>query len=86
MLAGGAGAVLGPLAASFTMTLIGPAGFLWTLGGCHLALGLFASYRMIRRRPLAAAEPSHYTPATPRASRIALAVAQRLMARKQDRA
>lgn len=86
VLAGGAGAVLGPLAASFTMTLIGPAGFLWSLGGCHLALGLFASYRMIRRRPLAATEPSHYTPATPRASRIALALTQRLMVRKQDRA
>ena len=51
-LASGAGASLGPLAASMMMDVSGPPGFFFFIGGMHGAVGLFAVYRMSRRHAL----------------------------------
>jgi MFS family permease len=66
VLVGGIGAILGPFSASAAMTLLGPAGLFWCLTVVHVALGVFALYRMARRpaRPLDAQRT--YTPAAQR--------------------
>jgi len=45
----GIGAMMGPLAVSWTMSAAGPAGFFAFLAGVHGAVGLFALWRMTRR-------------------------------------
>ena len=42
MLLRGVGACLGPNGAALLMSSMGPQGFLWSLGGVHAALTLFA--------------------------------------------
>jgi hypothetical protein len=54
------------------------------LGTVHAVFGAFTIYRMILKRPITAVEPSHYAPAMPRGSRVALSLAQRLMHRKNE--
>ncbi|MFZ5791070.1 MAG: MFS transporter [Pseudomonadota bacterium] len=49
MLAYGIGAILGPLTVGQAMTLLGPSGYFAYLAAAHVALGLFAIWRMIRR-------------------------------------
>ena len=63
VLASGIGSVLGPLGAAGLMSLLGPPGLFWTMAGVHLAVGLFALWRMAvrRARPLAE-QGSYYLP------------------------
>ena len=71
----GAGAALGPFAASLAMSAVGPLGFALFLGAVELGLALFAFYRTFRRAtvPLEAQGP---TVLIPRASPVATALAQ----------
>ena len=65
-LASSIGASLGPIGASVTMDLVGPAGYFWFIGGMHGAVGLFAVYRMARREalPLEEQGPAVYVAST----------------------
>ena len=49
ILAYGIGAAAGPTLTALTMQLLGPVGFPLFLAVVHLAIGLFALYRMTRR-------------------------------------
>ena len=76
LLANGLGCALGPSLAAFAMTGLGPAGFVLFLAAVHLALGLFALWRMTRRAavPLAAQGPTILMPAV--TTPVGTAVAQ----------
>jgi MFS family permease len=60
ILAFGVGAAAGPTLTALTMQLLGPSGFPLFLAVVHLALGLFALYRMTRRSTVAAADRGAY--------------------------
>ncbi len=49
VLAGGTGAVLGPVAIAAAMDFFGNDSFFWCMGGAHLLTGIFALYRMTKR-------------------------------------
>lgn len=72
VLVGGIGAVLGPASTAAIMTWLGPEGFLYSLATVHVAVGLFALYRMTRRPAKAAEDQGDYQPVRPQASVIAL--------------
>jgi len=74
VLASGVGAVLGPITASLSMLLFGANGFFWWLAAIHLVMGLFAVYRMAKRRAKPVEEQSHYAPSTLHGSHVALEV------------
>ena len=84
VLASGVGAVLGPITASLSMSLIGPAGFFWWLALIHVAMGGFAVYRMTKRRAKPIEDQSHYAPSTPHGSQVALEAAQHVMHEDDD--
>lgn len=84
VLASGVGAVLGPITASLSMSLLGPDGFFWWLALIHAALGGFAAYRMTKRRAKPIEDQGHYAPSTPHGSRVALEAAQHVMHEDQD--
>ncbi|MHA1545046.1 MAG: MFS transporter [Alphaproteobacteria bacterium] len=48
----GIGSALGPVAVSLVMGAIGTKGFFWSLAIVHLALGLFALFRMTQSKPV----------------------------------
>jgi len=73
VLANGFGASLGPTLAAQFMTLAGPSGFLLSLAIVHVAIGLFALYRMTRRA--APEEQNHYVPMDPHSASVAVALA-----------
>jgi MFS family permease len=79
VLASGIGAILGPVTASLSMLLLGPDGFFWLLALIHVAMGVFAVYRMAKRRAKPVQEQSHYAPSTLRGSQVALELAQQVM-------
>lgn len=62
MMVGGAGAVFGPIIVSLLMRNMGSEGFFVCIGAVHVAIGLFALYRMARRAPLPLAEQSASVP------------------------
>ena len=66
VLASGVGSVLGPVTAAAMMSLIGPSGLFWTLAIVHIAVGVFALWRMAVRRARPLAEQGHYESATTR--------------------
>ena len=70
VLASGLGAILGPITASLSMLLLGQHGFFWWLAVIHAALGIFAVYRMARRRAKPVEEQSHYAPSTYHGSQV----------------
>lgn len=72
VLASGIGAVIGPLFAALLMERFGSQGFLWSLAGIHTLVGVFAIYRMVRRRAKPLAEQGDYYPVTTRASQVAV--------------
>lgn len=72
VLASGVGAILGPITASLSMLLLGPKGFFWWLALIHLLMGVFAVYRMAKRRAKPVQEQSHYAPSTLHGSHVAL--------------
>jgi MFS family permease len=74
VLASGVGAILGPITASLSMLLLGPNGFFWWLALIHLLMGVFAVYRMAKRRAKPVQEQSHYAPSTLHGSHVALEV------------
>ncbi len=45
----GVGSVFGPISASLVMGAVGPDGFFWTIAAVHLAIGIYALYRVFRR-------------------------------------
>ena len=52
MLVGAAGAIFGPIAVSLLMRNMGSDGFFVCIAAVHVAIGLFALYRIARRAPL----------------------------------
>lgn len=66
VMASGIGAVTGPLAATAAMDMIGAGGFFWYLAALHVAIALFALYRLTRRS--APRERSPYLPYPSRSS------------------
>jgi MFS family permease len=74
VLAAGVGSAFGPVTAGLMMTVIGPAGFFWWLAAIHAAIGLFAIWRMTRRRALPSAEQGAYVAMPPRATPTASAL------------
>ena len=52
------------------MLLLGQHGFFWWLASIHVALGIFAVYRMARRRAKPVQEQSHYTPTVYHGSQV----------------
>ena len=83
VLASGVGAILGPVTASLSMLLLGPDGFFWWLAVIHVIMGVFAIYRMAKRRAKPIDEQSHYAPSTLRGSQVALELAQQVMQDEQ---
>jgi len=67
ILAGGAGAILGPFVISLVMN-ISQVGFFWALTSIHVFIGLFAIYRMIKRKPTPLDQQGHHVPVTLRPS------------------
>jgi MFS family permease len=84
VLASGVGAILGPITASLSMTLFGPNGFFWWLAVIHIAMGLFALVRMVKRSAKPLADQGHYAPSTPHGSPVALEAAQHVMQEDQE--
>jgi MFS family permease len=74
VLIGGVGAVFGPISAALAMQSLGAVGFFWWLAVIHAAIGLFALYRMTRRRALPRAEQGSYVAVAPRVSPVASAL------------
>ena len=73
VLANGLGASMGPLFAAQFMNISGPSGFLISLSMIHIAIGLFALYRMTRRR--APKDQGNYVPMDPQSASVAVALA-----------
>jgi MFS family permease len=68
VLIGGIGAALGPVSVAVVTASIGPAGFFWWLAAIHAAIGLFAVWRMTRRRAPPVAEQRPHIALPPRAT------------------
>lgn len=81
----GVGASLGPAAAALIMSVIGPNGFFWWLGAIHVAIGLFAIYRMTMRAATPVDEQGHCAPAPPRASPVSAYLTQTAVRDEMDR-
>ncbi len=62
VLAGGMGAVVGPVAVASIMDFFGNDSFFWSMGIAYLLVGLFALYRMTRRASLTSMKHSTLTP------------------------
>ena len=73
VLANGLGASMGPLFAAQFMNISGPAGFLLSLSIIHIAIGLFALYRMTRRAT--PKDQGNYVPMDPQSASVAVALA-----------
>jgi MFS family permease len=71
----GVGATLGPIAVAQTMGLAGPGGFFLFLAAVHLAIGVFALWRMTRRASVPLAEQGHYATFAASGGQIAVAMA-----------
>ena len=74
VLAGGIGAIFGPITVAGVMSFMGPAGFFWSLGAIHAAIGAFAIYRMTRRAAVPVEEQGAFVSVPPPASPIAAAL------------
>ena len=75
----GIGACAGPLVASLLMDWLGGTGFLWHLFAAHMAIGLFALYRMGMRAAKPLEEQRDYPAIAMRTSPIAAAIASEVM-------
>ncbi len=74
VLIGGVGAVFGPVSTALAMQAFGPNGFFWWLATIHVALGVFAVYRMTQRAALPLAEQGAYIAQSPRQGVVAAAL------------
>ncbi len=73
----GIGAIVGPLAASATMSASGPAGVFWLMCGVHLAVGLFAAGRIRLRHGLPVDAQRRYALVPARAGAMIIHLARR---------
>ncbi|MDJ0949848.1 MAG: MFS transporter [Alphaproteobacteria bacterium] len=80
----GVGAVLGPLAASLTMSVLGPAGMFWFVGAVNGAIGVFAVYRMGRRPSIPLEDQGAYVALPVRGSPVAAAVGSQVSHQKSQ--
>jgi MFS family permease len=64
----GLGAISGPIIATVSLSVLGPSGFWIALSLVHGGLGLFASYRVIRRRSIEITKKGHFLPIPSRAT------------------
>jgi MFS family permease len=71
VLIGGVGAVFGPVSAALAMQGFGPNGFFWWLAVIHVAIGLFALYRMTQRTAIPVAAQGTYIAQSPRQGVVA---------------
>lgn len=78
MLLYGMGSASGPMLIGALMDGLGMLAFFWSLGAVHLALALFAFYRMTRRGALPAEEQGEFVMVAPRATPVATALAMEL--------
>jgi MFS family permease len=62
VLVGGLGAVVGPVLIASIMDLLGKDSFFWAMGAVHGLIGLFALYRMARRRAIPIGKQGPSTP------------------------
>lgn len=85
VLVAGVGLTMGPSVTAGLMDVLGPAGFFWSLAMVHGVIGLFALYRMTRRRSLPRGAQRHYAPLAPRGSHVAAGIAHRTVRDHQDR-
>ena len=84
VLAGGLGAILGPITASAMMSALGPNGFFWSLGAVQAAIGFFILYRMSRRAAKPLDEQCPTAPIT-RASPVAVGLVMKTVRDEMDR-
>lgn len=84
VLASGIGAILGPVSISAAMWLLGADGFYWHLAATHLAIGVFALYRMSRRHTKSLEEQGPYAPAAPRTTPVAVELTQHSVLEQRD--
>lgn len=84
LMANGIGGMVGPVAAGVAMSWFSPPGFFWFLAVIHIALGLFALFRMTRRktRPL---DEQHPYVGVPRTSTVGAAIAMKTVRDQMDR-
>ena len=59
---GGLGAVVGPVLIASIMDLLGEDSFFWAMGAVHGLIGLFALYRMARRKSIPIGKQGPSTP------------------------
>jgi MFS family permease len=71
----GLGAIGGPIATGWVMERAGPNGFFLFMGGLFLLLGLYAMWRMMRRRVLGPLTPVDLAVVSPTATSIAVEAA-----------
>jgi MFS family permease len=74
VLIGGVGAVFGPVSAALAMQGFGPNGFFWWLAVIHVAIGLFALYRMTQRATIPVEDQGAYVAQSPRQTMVAAAL------------
>ena len=73
---GGVGAILGPSTIASMMSVVGAGGFFGYLAIVHALIGVYALYRMTRRRAKPLEEQGHYVPMSSRISQVAMVLAQ----------
>ncbi len=66
----GVGSVIGPILAAVLMSTTGPEGLFWLMGGVHLAVAVFAIYRIVAREGMAISDQEDYLPIPARASSL----------------
>ncbi|MGF1610766.1 MAG: MFS transporter [Kiloniellales bacterium] len=80
----GAGASLGPLAASGVMSLLGSQGYYFSLAAFSAAVGVFALYRMLRRPAVPLQQQSPSFAVTSQASPLATELAAEVLLEEGD--
>lgn len=74
----GLGSLTGPLATGAIMEQLGPSSFFWVLAAAHLALGVFALYRMTRSVPVPLDDQGDFVLVPQRATTVSTGVAMEL--------
>ena len=64
----GFGAISGPIIATMSLSILGPAGFWISLVMVHAGLAFFAGYRVIRKRSIEITKKGHFLPIPSRAT------------------
>lgn len=80
----GVGAALGPSLAAAVMGRVGPDGFFWYFASVHTGIGIFALYRMTRRRAVPMDEQGLCVPIGSATSQVAMAMVQEASVSQPD--